>query len=303
MMRSTGFVAYPQVVKARPEVVNKQTKTLEEKKSEEQKGQSSGVLTHMPSYAKFLKKILYSKRKLEEITMVKLNAHYSAILKLEGELGVIKLIPVSLQLVDQTTILLEGIIEYILVWVERIMFPVDFIVVDIEVNKEVSLILGRPFLCTDRVILDIYEGQLMLRVGNEKVVFQMKRMMKYPSDEAFAYSCFKLNVVGELAKKYKFDKLVRNTLERCITQSSKVEDEDPEIKKEVEALETEDQVGDEEKLKEEASKPSVELKILPIHLKYAFLETNNFPVIISAYLTGTQEKKLVELLKKYKKAI
>ncbi|XP_070034370.1 uncharacterized protein [Nicotiana tomentosiformis] len=252
------------------------------------------VLTQMPSYAKFLKEIQYRKRKLEEITMVKLNAHYSAILqnkipqnKLKGELGVIKLIPLSLQLVDQTTILLEGIIEDILVWVENIVFPVDFIVVDMEVNKEVPLILGRAFLCTDRVILDIYEGQLMLRVGNEKVVFQMKRMMKYPSDETSTYSCFKINVVGELDEKYKFDKLVGNTLERCITQSSKVEDEDPEIKKVAEALETEDQVGDEEKLKEEASKPSVELKILPIHLKYAFLETNNFPMIISAYLTGT----------------
>nr|XP_016515230.1 PREDICTED: uncharacterized protein LOC107831949 [Nicotiana tabacum] len=130
-----------------------------------------------------------------------------------------------------------------------------------EVNKEVPLILGRPFLCTGRAILDIHEGQLMLRVGTEKVVFQMKRMMKYPSDEVFSYSCFRLDVIGELAEKYKFDKLVGDTLERCITESSTVDDEDPEIKKEDEALETEDQVVDEEELKKEASKPNVELKV------------------------------------------
>nr|XP_033512688.1 uncharacterized protein LOC117277381 [Nicotiana tomentosiformis] len=144
-----------------------------------------------------------------------------------------------------------------------------------EVNKEIHLILGRPFLCTGRAIFDIYEGQLMLRVGNEKVVFQMKRMMKYPSDEASAYSCFKIDVVGELAEKFKFYKLVGDILERYITQSSTVEDEDPELKKEAEVLETEDQMVDEEELKKEASKPSVELK----------------------------EQRLVELLKKYKKVI
>ncbi|XP_075091541.1 uncharacterized protein LOC142171744 [Nicotiana tabacum] len=220
----------------------------------------------------------------------------SLFMNLEGEFGVIKLIPVSLQLAVQTTFLPEGIIEDILVRVDKFVFPVNFIVVDMKVNKEVPLILGRPFLCTGRSIFDIYERQLMLRVGNEKVVLQMKRMMKYPSDEAFAYSCFKLDVVGELDKKYKFDKLVGDTLQSRITQSSTVKDEDPEIKKEAEALEFEDQVVDKVELKEEDSKPSVELKVLPTHLKYAFLETNNFPVIIPVYLTCTQEQNLVELL-------
>nr|XP_016481273.1 PREDICTED: uncharacterized protein LOC107802313 [Nicotiana tabacum] len=100
--------------------------------------------------------------------------------KLEGEIGVIKSIPVSLQLADQTTILPEEIIEDILMWVDKFVFPVNFIVVDMEVKNEVPLILGRPFLCTDRAILDIYEGKLMLRADNEKVVFQVKRMMKFP---------------------------------------------------------------------------------------------------------------------------
>nr|XP_016486276.1 PREDICTED: uncharacterized protein LOC107806605 [Nicotiana tabacum] len=202
--------------------------------------------------------------------------------KLEGELGVIKYVSVSLQLADQTTIISEGIIEDILVRVDKFIFPVDFIVVDMEENKEVPLILGRPFLYTGRAILDIYEGQLMLRVGNKKMVFQMKRMMKYLCDEASAYACLKLDVVGELAEQHKMDKLVGDSLERCISQSSTTEDKDPEIKKEVKAL---------------------ELKVLPTHLKYVFLETNNFPVIIVADLRGEQEHMLVELLRKHKKVV
>ncbi|XP_019229945.1 PREDICTED: uncharacterized protein LOC109210917 [Nicotiana attenuata] len=75
--------------------------------------------------------------------------------KLEGEIGDIKSIPVSLQLADQTTIIPEGIVKDMLVWVEKIVFPTDFIVVNMEQNREVPLILGRPFLATGRAILDI----------------------------------------------------------------------------------------------------------------------------------------------------
>ena len=57
---------------------------------------------------------------------------------------------------------------------DKFVFPVDFIVVDMKITKEVPLILGSPFLYTSRIILDIYKGQLMLRVGNKKVVFQIR---------------------------------------------------------------------------------------------------------------------------------
>ncbi|XP_019231345.1 PREDICTED: uncharacterized protein LOC109212177 [Nicotiana attenuata] len=276
------------------------------------------VLTQMPTYVKFLKEILSSKRKIEETKVVKLNAQCNAILqnkipqkcgypgasvnlmplsifkKLEGELGVIKSVPVSLQLADQTIIIPDGIIEDTLVRVDNFVFLVDFSVVDMEINKEVPLILGGAFLCTGRAIIDIYEGQLMLRVGNEKVVFQVKIMMKCPSDEASAYACFKLDVVGELAEQHKLDKLVGDSLERFISQSSTVEDDDPEIKKEAEALKDGNHVADEEEFEKERIKPKLEMKVPLTHLKYAFLETNNFPVIVAADLIGEQDHMLVE---------
>ncbi|XP_070050487.1 uncharacterized protein [Nicotiana tomentosiformis] len=97
---------------------------------------------------------------------------------------------------------------------------------------------------------------------------EMNMMMKYASDEASAYSYFKMDMVEDMVENYKFDKLVGDTLERCITQSSTVEDEDPEIKREDEALETENQVVDEKKLKEEASMPNVELKLVELLKKH-----------------------------------
>ncbi|XP_019259065.1 PREDICTED: uncharacterized protein LOC109237240 [Nicotiana attenuata] len=128
----------------------------------------------MLAYAKFLKEILTKKRKIEEASVVKLTEHCSAILqnklpqkKLEQEIGEIRYAPISLQLSDQTTITSEGIVEGVLVRVDKFVFPVDFIVVNMEENKEVPLILERPFLATGRAILDIQERKLILRVGEE----------------------------------------------------------------------------------------------------------------------------------------
>ncbi|XP_070039639.1 uncharacterized protein [Nicotiana tomentosiformis] len=235
----------------------------------------------MPVYAKFLKEILSSKRKLEETTVVKLNAHCSAILQniipqkcgdpgnftIPCSLGSEKFDKALCDFGASINLMPLSVFRKLEVRVDKFMFPVELIVVDMEVNKEV------------------------------------KRMIKYLSDEASAYLCFKLDVVEEMTETYEFDKLVGDTLERCITQYSTVEDEDLEIKKEAEALETENQVVNEEELKEEDFKPNVELKVLPTYLKYDFLEINNFTVIISADLTGTQEQKVMELLKKHKKAI
>ncbi|XP_070037197.1 uncharacterized protein [Nicotiana tomentosiformis] len=93
--------------------------------------------------------------------------------KLENECGEIRSAPISLQLTDQTAIIPEGIVEVVLVRVDKFVFLVDCIVVKMEENKEVPLILGRPFLVMSRAILDIHDRKLMLRVSEETVTFEM----------------------------------------------------------------------------------------------------------------------------------
>ena len=52
------------------------------------------------------------------------------------------------------------------------------------------------------------------------------------------------------------------------------------------------------------SPPILELKLLPSHLKYVYLRTNNtLPVIILSSLNIDQERSLVNVLERYKKAI
>nr|XP_009791040.1 PREDICTED: uncharacterized protein LOC104238398 [Nicotiana sylvestris] len=66
----------------------------------------------------------------------------SVYMKLDKEIGEIRSAPISLQLADQTTLILERIVEDVLVQVDKFVFLVDFIVVKMEENKEVPLILG-----------------------------------------------------------------------------------------------------------------------------------------------------------------
>lgn len=61
----------------------------------------------------------------------------------------------SLQLVDQSIAHLEGEIDDVLVKVDKYIFLVDFIMLDNKTDREVPIILGRPFLATGQTFIDV----------------------------------------------------------------------------------------------------------------------------------------------------
>ena len=63
----------------------------------------------------------------------------------------------------------KGIIEDELIKVGKFIFPMDFVVLDMEEDEKVPLILERPFLATSRALIDVESGELTLRVGVDKV--------------------------------------------------------------------------------------------------------------------------------------
>ena len=60
-----------------------------------------------------------------------------------------------------------------LVKVGKFVFPVDFIILDIEEDSQVPLLLGRPFLATGAALIDMQKGVLTLRVGEEATDFNL----------------------------------------------------------------------------------------------------------------------------------
>ncbi|XP_024023283.1 uncharacterized protein LOC112092155 [Morus notabilis] len=102
-------------------------------------------------------------------------------------LGEAKPTTVSLQLADRSIKHLRGIIEDVLIKVDKFIFPADFIVLDIEEDEEILIILGRPFLATGQALIDVQKGELRLRVQEEEVIFNVFNVPKYlqASDSCF----------------------------------------------------------------------------------------------------------------------
>ncbi|XP_015955094.1 uncharacterized protein LOC107479479 [Arachis duranensis] len=61
----------------------------------------------------------------------------------------------SLELVDKSVVLPKGVIENLLVKVDKFIFPTDFVILDLGEERSDSIILGRPFLATARAIIDV----------------------------------------------------------------------------------------------------------------------------------------------------
>ena len=69
--------------------------------------------------------------------------------------GECRLTTVTLQLADRSHAYPKGKIKNVFVKVDKFIFPVDFIVLDFDVDKEVSIILGKPFLATGKTLIDV----------------------------------------------------------------------------------------------------------------------------------------------------
>ncbi|GJS11355.1 reverse transcriptase domain-containing protein [Tanacetum coccineum] len=73
---------------------------------------------------------------------------------------------------DRTIKRPKGIAENALVGIDKFIFPVDFVVLDMPEDINVPLILGRPFLSTTHAKIDVLKRKITLKVGGDKIVFK-----------------------------------------------------------------------------------------------------------------------------------
>ena len=73
----------------------------------------------------------------------------------------------------------RGVIEDVLVKVYKFIFSANFIVLDMEEDKKIPIILGRPFLATSRAMIDVQKGELKLRVQDEEVRFSVFNVVRH----------------------------------------------------------------------------------------------------------------------------
>ncbi|GJU92475.1 DNA-directed DNA polymerase [Tanacetum coccineum] len=228
-------------------------------------------MIHMPKGAKVLKDLLSHNDKLKKATSsVKLSEECSAIIQRslpqkEGDPGSFMLPCLIGPLAVKNALAELGAIS-------KFIFPVDFVVLEMDEDELVPIILGRPFLATARAVIDVHEGKLSLRMIQEQWVDIVSHDGKWAEEEEEEDSN-KVHVVSFYPGTEPIEPLEWKAPENRLKPSS-------------------------------IEPPKLELKELPEHLEYAFLQENNqLSVVISSALSTTEKVRLLKVLKSHKGAI
>ncbi|GJR72036.1 reverse transcriptase domain-containing protein [Tanacetum coccineum] len=270
------------------------------------------ALLLMPRFAPTIKSLLMNKEKLLELAKIPLNENFSAML--------LKKLPEKLRDPD------KFLIPY-------------FVVVDFEADPRVPLILGRSFLRTGRALIDVYGEEITLRVDNEAVTFNLDQTTRYSSTNDKSVN--RIDIIDAVCEEYapEFLGFSNSSGDNPTPTSEPFTSEF--ILEEIEAYLKDDSISPEidhadcdpeediclikkllnndpfqlppmdlkqSEVTEAKSSieepPELELKDLPSHLEYAFLEENDkLPVIIAKGLKNDEKDALLKVLKSHKRVI
>ncbi|GJW11531.1 reverse transcriptase domain-containing protein [Tanacetum coccineum] len=227
----------------------------------------------------------------------------------------------SLELADRFVQYPRGIVENVLIKVDKFVLPIDFVILDMPEDSRIPIILGRLFLATARAMIDVFIRKITLRVGDNEVVFDVDQSIKRPlteDDECYIVDDLDDTISREtqdLLENDQSDSFLLKDLEKSINQSdlescnligievNKISDVKMSIRrinpvntpysgtqktKESDGIKNE-HLYSASTNKIDERKP--ELKDLPSHLEYVYLHGNeSFPIIISSKLSKEEKK-------------
>nr|GFA25341.1 reverse transcriptase domain-containing protein [Tanacetum cinerariifolium] len=263
------------------------------------------ALVHMRKFAPMFKKLLNNTNKLIELTKMPLNKNCSVVVlkKLPEKLGDPGRFLIScdflefdnclaladLELAEKTISKPTGVAENVFVKVGKFYFPVDFIVLDFIADPRIPLILGRPYLIvlidatceeysqevlgfSDVVINEVFTPYFEPIISNSS-----QNLTPFNERDILILEALLNDDPEPLPNQNDYFPTAHNHLKVIEPKNNKSSNDEP---------------------------PEVELKELPPHLEYAFMEENNkWPVIISKDLSVNEKSDLLEVLKSRKKAI
>ena len=99
-------------------------------------------------------------------------------------LGELQPLFIELSLADGFVRRSHGIMEDMIVKVEKSYFLVNFIIMDMKSRKDFTdapIILGRPFLATAKAITDCGKGEVIFQVGDSILKVSINKLMRHPS--------------------------------------------------------------------------------------------------------------------------
>nr|GEW83676.1 reverse transcriptase domain-containing protein [Tanacetum cinerariifolium] len=277
------------------------------------------ALIPMPKFGPSIKSLLTNKDKLCELARTPLNKHYSTVLLkklLEKPGGPDKFL--ILLFADRSISRPVGVAEDVFVKVGTFHFPADFVVIDFDADPRVPLILGRSFLKTKRALIDVFKVFArssrfsdVIASGNPTPYYDPIVSTTFPSLTPFENNNFLLEEVDaflaleddptspEVDQSYVDTEGDILLLEAFLTDDSSLPPPNqgnylPKVRKELKIC----------KAKSNKSSidepPKVELKDLPLYLKYTFLiGDDKLPVIIAKDLSVEEKIALITVMRSY----
>ncbi|GKA49598.1 reverse transcriptase domain-containing protein [Tanacetum coccineum] len=193
---------------------------------------------------------------------------YSMFLRLY--IGELKPTWMCIELANKSTQFSKGIVENVIIKSDKFIFPVDFVVLDMEEDHKIPIILRRSFLATANAMIDVFNQKICFKVGNETITFDIEKSMKFPPAEDD--TCHSVDMV---------DLSILDHIQEILPS-------DP----------------FDSFLFELEEKPTLKLKDLPSHLEYALLDDNHeFTIIVSSSLSHREKELLLKVLAKHKGAL
>ena len=188
---------------------------------------------------------------------------------------------ITLQMADRYMAQPEGILEDVLVKVGKFIFPVDFVIMQMEKDTQVPLLLGTPFLATEAALIDIQKGELTIRVGDEAVHFNINRSLEHPNVEPD--NCMAVRNNSLLNDELNSDCIIQQSINEIDMNFQYLESLDCEVlpsnlfnEETVSSINenSQDEVSSQKQQthEKESSAEGLTLKELPNLLKYEFLE-------------------------------
>ncbi|XP_021759096.1 uncharacterized protein LOC110723990 [Chenopodium quinoa] len=182
-------------------------------------------------------------------------------------------------------------VEDVLVQGNELVFPADFYILDMgdehAINRrEVPLLLGRPFLKTSKTMIHVHEGNLTMEFDGDIIMFNIFDAMRYPTDVDSVCSIDTIDLLAqkmfELNREDDLELLIQESLDKNSVKEHETNLIDNELMGAINSISSSPQLkpkaliidipfSNEKLVPSLVQAPKLELKPLPDNLKYVYL--------------------------------
>ncbi|XP_024029464.1 uncharacterized protein LOC112093981 [Morus notabilis] len=225
-------VPFPQALRPAGKVLENQSEILEHLTQLKINFPLLHVIKQVPAYAKVIKDLCTIKRKHHVKKTTFSTEQVSTVIEQKTPLkykdpglGDIKPTYVVLQLADRSIKRPRGIVEDVLLQVDKFYYPVDFVVLDtqsvVNVESKIPIILGRSFLATTNALINCRNGLMKISFGNMTLEVNIFNIVKQPQGDDECHQTFLIDklVEEEVLLQSNFEDL-ENLLQNSESESS-----------------------------------------------------------------------------------